>query len=314
MVKRSFTTHVKEEICSNTYESLPMKKALLSAFIKTNGTIVFRNKESLLTLKNENSKIIKFIYKLLQELFPYSVHLTFNKKSKTSTTYIINVDNGADKILENLDISFLEGKISKNIVFDNDTIGAYLAGTFLTCGSVNSPETSNYHLELALNSENYAKWLSHLFPRYKNNNINPRVIKRRNKYVIYFKKGDQIADFLVMVGASGSAIEFENYRIDRDYMNNANRLENLDLANMSKTVEAGKRQAAEIKFLENKYGVTIFGNKKAQVVAQIRKEYISKPLDQIAEEASEILNTPVSKSNVNHIFRKIHELYLQEHK
>lgn len=314
MVKRSFATHVKEEIVSNEYESLKTKKALLSAFIRINATMTIRNKHSLLTLKNENSKIIKFIYNLILDLYPSNLHLSYQKKSKTSTTYIINISNHVEEILDDLDVSFLEGKISKAIVYDDETIASYLAGAFLACGSINSPETSNYHLEFALNNENYAKWLSHLFPRYKNNKIEPRTIKRRNKYVIYFKKGDQIADFLVMVGAMSSAMDFENYRIDRDYMNNANRLENLDTANMMKTVEAGKRQAHEIKYLSNKYGETIFGSKKAQLVAQIRKEYISKPLDVIAQEVSEALNENVTKSNINHIFRKIHMMYIKEKK
>ena len=84
----------------------------------------------------------------------------------------------------------MEGKISKNIVKNDDTISGYLAGAFLAGGSINSPETSNYHLEISVNSENYAKWLSHLFLRYKNNKIEPRIIKRRNKYILYFKKGE----------------------------------------------------------------------------------------------------------------------------
>lgn len=312
MVKRSFTTHVKEEVSSNEYYDINAKKALLSGFIRVNGVLTFRQKESLLTLSSENTKVIKFIYQLILDLYQSKIHISFNKKNKTSTTYYVNVDSHVDDILTDLDVSYLEGKISKKIVYDDITIAHYLAGVFLASGSVNSPETSNYHLELSLNNENYAKWLSHLFPRYKNNKIEPRIIKRRNRYVLYFKKSDQIADFLVMIGAMSSAMDFENYRIDRDYMNNSNRLLNLDTANMAKTVEAGKRQAQEIKYLVKKYDITYLGNYKTQLVASIRMEYISKPLDVIASEVSETLGVTVTKSNVNHIFRKIHELYLKE--
>ncbi|MCR4880222.1 MAG: DNA-binding protein WhiA [Bacilli bacterium] len=314
MLKRSFSLHVKEELCHNTYESLAVRKALLSAYIRINGNIVIRNKHSLLTMSNENAKIIKFIYSLILDIYPSNVSLSFTKKGKTKTIYTINVSNNVDEILEELDVNFLEGKISKEIVYDDETISGYLVGAFLACGSINSPETSNYHLELAVNSENYAKWLSHLFLRYKNNKIEPRIIKRRNKYVLYFKKGDQIADFLVMIGAMGSAMDFENYRIDRDYMNNANRLTNLDTANMSKTIEAGKRQAHEIRYLIKHIGLEAIGNKKTQLVASIRNERISVSLDEIASMVSKELKEEVSKSNINHIFRKIHELYLKEKK
>lgn len=313
-MKRSFAQHVKEELCHNTYESLALKKALLSAYIRINATVVIRNRHSLLTLSNENAKIIKFIYSLILDIYPSNVSISFQKKGNTKTTYTINVSNNVDDILDELKVNFLEGKISKDIVYDDETISGYLAGAFLAGGSINSPETSNYHLEIAVNSENYAKWLSHLFLRYKNNKIEPRIIKRRNKYVLYFKKGDQIADFLVMIGAMSSAMDFENYRIDRDYMNNANRLTNLDTANMSKTVEAGKRQAHEIKYLVKHIGLENIGNKKTQLVASIRMEYISKPLDEIASMVSKELNEEVTKSNINHIFRRIHELYLKEKK
>ena len=313
-MKRSFAQHVKEELCHNSYESLALKKALLSAYIRINATVVIRNRHSLLTLSNENAKIIKFIYSLILDIYPSNVSISFQKKGNTKTTYTINVSNNVDDILDELKVNFLEGKISKDIVYNDETISGYLAGAFLAGGSINSPETSNYHLEIAVNSENYAKWLSHLFLRYKNNKIEPRIIKRRNKYVLYFKKGDQIADFLVMIGAMSSAMDFENYRIDRDYMNNANRLTNLDTANMSKTVEAGKRQAHEIKYLVKHIGLENIGNKKTQLVASIRMEYISKPLDEIASILSKELNEEVTKSNINHIFRRIHELYIKEKK
>ena len=314
MARHSFSYQVKEELTNNTYEALDVKKALLSAYIRINGSLVFTNKHSLLTLSNENAKTIRFIYSLILDIYPSNVSISFQKKGNTKTTYTINVSNNVDDMLEELKVNYLEGKISKDIVYSDETISGYLAGAFLACGSINSPETSNYHLELAVNSENYAKWLSHLFLRYKNNKIEPRIITRRNKYVLYFKKGDQIADFLVMIGAMSSAMDFENYRIDRDYMNNANRLDNLDMANMAKTVEAGKRQAHEIKYLVKHIGLENLGNKKTQLVASIRMEYISKPLDEIASIVSKELGEDVTKSNINHIFRRLHELYLREKK
>ena len=196
------------------------------------------------------------------------------------------------------------------MVYDDDTIAGYLAGVFLSTGSVNSPETSNYHLEMSFNNENYARWLLHLFPKYSHTNIDPRLIKRREKYVVYIKKSDQIADFLLLIGAVTACMDFENVRIDRDFVNNANRLTNLDTANMSKTVKSGKRQQEEIKYLINKYGLENLGNQKVQLVIKYRLEMMSAPLEEIASLVSMDLNTHVSKSNINHIFRKLHERFL----
>ena len=307
MKKVSFAKTVKDEIISSEMSTEARKKAFLSAYIKINGSVVFRNKQSVLLLKFTDAKIAKYLYSLLLDVYKCDAHLSYLNKNKTRH-YIIEVED-VDDIIDDLGISFLEGKISKEVVYDDDTIAGYLAGVFLSTGSVNSPETSNYHLEVSLKNENYAKWLLHLFPKYSHTNISPRLIKRRDKYVIYIKKSDQIADFLLLIGAVSACMDFENVRIDRDFVNNANRLTNLDTANMSKTVNSGKRQQEEIKFLIDKYGLDNLGNQKVQLVIKYRMEMMSAPLEEIASLVSMDLNTHVSKSNINHIFRKLHEKY-----
>lgn len=311
MVKRSFAQHVKDEIASGEYDSLPFKKALLSSYIRVNGELTIRNKHSILSLKSQHAKIIRFIYQLILDVFPSNTHIEFLRKNY-GTTYLIKISSRVDELLEFLDISFLEGKISKNIVYDDETISGYFVGAFLACGSVNSPTTSNYHLEYSFNNDNYAKWFMHLFIRYKGVHFNPKSIVRRSRYIVYLKKSEEIGDFLVVLHAQSSAMEYASIRIERDFSNQANRLENLDLANMSKTEEAGKRQAREIKYLINKYTLEGLGSKKIQTIASIRIEYTSRSLEEIASMASSILGEDITKSNVNHILRKLHEMYLKE--
>ena len=309
MKRVSFTKTVKDEIISSDLGSPDKKKAFLSAYIKINGSVIFRNKLSILQLHFKDAKVAKFLYSLLIEIYKSDAHLSYINKNK-SRHYIVEIDSGVDEMIDDLGVSFLEGKISKEVVYDDDTIAGYLAGVFLSTGSVNSPETSNYHLEMSFNNENYARWLLHLFPKYSHTNIDPRLIKRREKYVVYIKKSDQIADFLLLIGAVTACMYFENVRIDRDFVNNANRLTNLDTANMSKTVKSGKRQQEEIKYLINKYGLENLGNQKVQLVIKYRLEMMSAPLEEIASLVSMDLNTHVSKSNINHIFRKLHERFL----
>lgn len=306
---QSFTKQVKEELCSNTYESQDRLRALLAAYIRINGSLVFRDHKSILTLNTENAKIAKFVYTTVNSIYDANAHLTFLTSNKKKTVYSINIADASEAIIEDLDISFLEGKISKNIVRNDDTIAGYLAGAFLSSGSVNSPATSNYHLEISCNSENYAKWLSKLFARYRNSNIEPKITKRRDKFVVYFKKSDQIADFLIMIGAVHSCMEFENVRVDRDFVNNTNRLTNIDTANMKKTYETAMRQAKEIRFIDEKIGIANITNDKMRMVCKIRLEKESASMQEIAYILSDQLEKEISKSNINHIFRAIHELY-----
>lgn len=313
MRKESFTRKVKEELCANTYESKDRLRALLAAYIRINGSLVFRDKKSCLTLSSENAKITRFIYETINGIYNAGAHLSFKNKSNLSksTVYTIEINEASDSIIEDLDISFLEGKISKNIVRNDDTISGYLAGAFLASGSVNSPKTSNYHLEIALNSENFAKWLSKLFSKYQNSDIEPKIIKRREQFVIYFKKSDQIVNFLFMIGAVQCGLEFEDVRVNRDMINSDNRIRNMDTANMRRIYETGTRQKAEIELIDERLGIKNLKNKKMTLLCELRLENESASLIDLAELMSQKLNKNITKSNINHMFRALHELYLR---
>ena len=306
MRKQSFTREVKEELCSNEYPSQDRLRALLAAYIRINGSLVFRDKKSYLSLSSENAKISAFIYKTLNDIYKSDARLIYETKTNLGKNriYTIEIQEASETILEDLDISFLEGKISKNIV-------RYLAGAFLASGSVNSPATSNYHLEIALNSENYAKWLSKLFSKYHNSDIEPKITKRREQFVIYFKKSDQISNFLIMIGAVTSCLEFEEARMNRDLVNSANRLTNMDTANMKKIYETGLRQVEEIKVIDKAVGIENIENNKIRLLCSLRLENESASLADLAVLMSERMGKDITKSNINHLFRSIHEMYLR---
>ena len=309
--KNSFTSQVKEELVNNSYPSSDRLRALLSAFIRINGSLLFRHKKTLLQLNMENAKISKFIYQNINDIYHTDAELIVKEKKNfnQNKSYMIEIDESSETIMDDLEISFLEGKISKNIVKNDDTISGYLAGAFLAAGSVNSPVTSNYHLEIALNSENYAKWLAKLFAKYKNSNIEPKITQRRDSYVLYFKKSDQISNFLIMIGAVSSCLEFEDVRANRDLMNNANRLTNMDTANMKRTIETGSRQVEEIELIDQLLGIDNLGNIKERELCRLRLENEAASLQELADLMSEKFKKTITKSNVNHLFRSIHSFY-----
>ena len=309
--KSSFTSQVKEELVSNNYSSNDRLRALLSAYIRINGSLVFRHKRTLLQLNMENAKVGKFIYQNINDIYNTKAELIVKERKNLNKTksYMIEIDDDSETIMDDLEISFLEGKISKNIVKNDDTISGYLAGAFLAAGSVNSPVTSNYHLEIALNSENYAKWLAKLFAKYKNSNIEPKITTRRDQYVLYFKKSDQISNFLIMIGAVSSCLEFEDVRADRDLNNSYNRLTNMDTANMKRTIETGRRQAEEIRIIDQYLGIDNLGNIKERELCHLRLENEAASLQELADMMSERFKKTITKSNINHLFRSIHEFY-----
>ncbi len=306
--KVSFTQKVKEEITTLRFSDEHLR-ALLAAFIKITGSISYADKKTRIISRTENAKIAKFIYHSVDKVygivpkFAYSKTMNFKKR----LSYSIIIEEG-DYLIDDLEINFLEGKISKNLVFNDDMISGYVAGAFLASGSVNSPKNSNYHLEVSLNNENYAKWFSKLLLKYKGTEFSPKIIKRRNNYIVYLKKAQQVVDFLSMMGTTNATLEFENIRIDREFSSIGNRLQNLDSANYAKTADAAIRQIGDIKLIDEIFGIENIQNKKQKELMKLRLRHEDYSLIELANELSKITGNHVSKSNISHLFRTIHQM------
>lgn len=306
--KVSFTQKVKEEVTSANFSDADLR-AVLAAFIKINGSLSYVNGKEHIVLKTENAKIAKFIYRSINRIYGVPSRFTYSKSMSFKKKLFYNiVIEESDYVIQDLEISFLEGKISKNIIANDEMIAAYLAGAFLASGSVNSPKKSNYHLEVVLNDDSFAKWFSKLFVKYHKGQFSAKVIKRRNQYVVYIKRSQQIADFLVMIGATNTALEFENVRIDRDFANIGNRLINLDNANYKKATSAAKNQIKDIKYIDKVLGIERVQNKKMQALMKIRLKNEDLSLNELANLLSEEMGKEVSRSNVNHLLRAIHQM------
>lgn len=304
--KVSFTQKVKEELCSIPFSDEHLR-AFLAAFIKVNGHLTFSTGKSSIVCKTENAKIAKFIYHSIDRIYGITPRFSYSKEMnfKKRVTYSVIIDEG-DYIIGDLEISFLDGKIARNIVLNDDMISGYVSGAFLAAGSVNSPKNSNYHLEVALNDESYAKWFSKLLYKYKGTEFTPKVVQRRNNYVVYLKKAQQVVDFLSMMGCVDKTLEFENIRIDREYSAIGNRLQILDSANYEKTTQAAKNQIKEIKIIDQVLGISNVTNPKQQALMKLRLANEDLTLSELAQKMSEELGEEISKSNINHLFRAIH--------
>ena len=311
--KLSFAKEVKNEIVSLPWED-ELKRSLLSGFVKINGSLRLSNRKTLLELSSESKEIAKAIYSYISDLYGVNISFAYTKDigARKRVKYHVLVDE-ADYILGDLEVDLLESKIPHNAVANEYLSGAYLAGAFLAGGSINSPETSNYHLEIATSDEIYAKWLSKLINKFQSHRFDSKVIQRRKKWIVYLKRGEQISDFLISIGATSSCLKFENERIDRDFSNIGNRLANLDGANFRRSEKASKKQIEEIEYLLENKGNEYFDDPKVKALIDLRLEHEDASMQELSILMSEQLNSTISKSNINHIFRKLHEEYIKAH-
>ncbi len=304
----SFALQVKEEIASIPFKD-ELLRPFLSGFTKCNGTYRLGD---VLDLSTESSKIAKLLYQSFSSIYGVNVRFSYTKSMnfRKAVKYHCLVSE-ADYICSDLDVDFFSNKAPKNLLEGSNHLSSYLAGCFLAVGSVNDPKSSNYHLELALSDADYASFLCKLILKIKASKFTPKIASRRKQTIVYLKRGDQISSFLAFIGANQSCLDFENIRIDRDFANIGNRLNNLDSANMEKTLSASSRQIKEIEYLTKK-GLFEKMGLKIRTLGMLRIKNPDASLEELSKMMSDELSSEVSKSNVNHIFRKIHEEYIDD--
>ena len=244
----SFTGEIKQEVSYNELKPC-CKRAELSALIQLTSSLGFSSSGMSLIIKSENPTTAKRIMSLLKENYAVKTELIMEQKAnlRKNNIYVIKVLSDVKYILEDLCIySANKGLLdypSFSVTAKDCCARAYLAGAFLAFGSCNSPVNSNYHLEMSFMSLAHANFVIKLLGRFY---IDAKAIQRRNKYVVYIKKADSISDFLRCIGAHESLMNFENSRISRDFKNSLTRLDNCELANEVKSINAANEQIKDM--------------------------------------------------------------------
>ena len=125
--------------------------------------------------------------------------------------------------------------------------------------------------------------------------------------MIYIKEAEKISDFLKIVGASKAVLYFEDVRIYHEAKNHTNRLNNCEQANTDKVIEAAAIQLKNIEILEENLAVELLDDKTKEAL-EYRKKYPEASLKELSEIISLETNNKITKSGLNHRFRKINEL------
>ena len=304
----SFTSDVKRELSLKQYEGND-ERAVLSALIQMTSSLSISSRGMAIAAVTENAPVSRAIYRMVKARYQVEIETSVRRRMnlKKNLIYGLKIYGPVTDILKDLGIYSARGLLDRplqKIVSKDSCARAYLAGAFMADGSVNSPQTSGYHLEIKAGNEVHAGFLIDLMARF---DIPARKIRRRGKWVVYLKSSEKISDFLRAAGAYDCLMEFENERITRDFMNNVQRLNNVDVANEVKSMKASRAQLEDIRLLEE-YDQLRYLDEKVQEVAQLRKENPETTLNELAEIYEQKTGDSVSKSGMKHRFVKIHDL------
>ena len=203
----SFTAKIKEEIVNTDLDNNEIKNIII-AFIK------YGNKsKNNISLVLENPLIARKAYNYIKLIFNTNAGITIRiqKRFKTKRIYILTINKNIDNICKKCNIEFSNG-VLKNDLYDLKTPvekKSYLKGAFLSCGSLNDPNSGTYHFELVFNTKKDSDFIMNLLKEF---GINAKTIKRTNKYMVYVKASEEISDILKLFNVNNALFYFEDIR------------------------------------------------------------------------------------------------------
>ncbi len=300
----SYTTKIKNEIIT-LREEASEKIAFLSGFIRNNGLV----EDKILYLTTENPFIKDKLVEEIESIYEIDVEVEIKNSMNFSKNdlFLIKVHEKLDFILEDIGFyknqEYLENP-PEYIVGANEEIRAYLRGVFLSQGSINDPKTSRYHMELLIDKPTEAIFIQKLLNIF---DLNAKILNRDKGYMIYIKEAERISDFLKIIGAVKAVLYFEDVRIYHDKKNHTNRLNNCEQANTDKIVSSAQTQLKNIEILEENVAIELLDDKTKEAL-EYRKKYPEASLKELSEIITLETNNKITKSGLNHRFRKINEL------
>ena len=193
-------------------------------------------------------------------------------------------------------------RVNRANIEDDSCISAFLRGVFLSCGSVNDPQ-KNYHLEFCVPYMNLCTDLCTIMGEITECTLTPRITLRNGTHIVYIKDSEQITDLLTYMGAPNSAMDIMSAKAYKQMRNITNRRINSELANISRTAEAGAKILNAIDIIDADRGLGALPD-NLRVVAEIKRDNPELSLSALGN----LLEPPISRSGVNHRLNKLIEL------
>ena len=303
----SFTAEVKDELSRVEAGSELCEVAQLSALIRVCGTLSFRGAGRYsLRVSTETGAVARTVFLLAHRLFDLKTELTYRRSVLHKTrNYLIEIpeQDGLEDILVKLGILVpgrgLAAGVPAHLTSDPAARAAFIRGAFMAGGFIADPR-GDFHLEVAVTGEEFAAGLVRLMGEER---VKARLNHRRGAFAIYLKSFEGVVALLRVMGAQRSATAVERVRQLKEKKNNANRVRNADMANISRTTSASIEQMATIDELERLVPLSTLPPALRQF-CELRRENPGISLADLGELAT----PPASKSAMYHRLLRIEQI------
>lgn len=303
----SFSSEIKDEVAKIKVEDYKIILSELAGITPMCGILNFKNNKISMEYITENAPVARRIFTFLRRSFGFDVevkNVRSTQLKKNVFIIYISQDESCRLLLDELKYIkgasvFMINYAPTDLIKTSNEKKAYIRGAFMGSGSITDPK-KGYHLEFVSENESNAYFLRDTINEF---GLKSKVIMRKEKYIIYIKDSEQISDFLSLIGAYNSVLNYENVRVIKEMRNNVNRIVNCETANLNKTVKSSYDQVEDIKLIEMEIGIENLDD-DLKAIAKIRLENRSMSLNDIANS----LEPKLSKSTVNYRFKKLRRI------
>lgn len=303
----SFSSEIKDEVAKIKVDDYKIILSELAGITPMCGILNFKNNKISMEYITENAPVARRIFTFLRRSFGFDVevkNVRSTQLKKNVFIIYISQDESCRLLLDELKYIkgasvFMINYASTDLIKTSNEKKAYIRGAFMGSGSITDPK-KGYHLEFVSENESNAYFLRDTINEF---GLKSKVIMRKEKYIIYIKDSEQISDFLSLIGAYNSVLNYENVRVIKEMRNNVNRIVNCETANLNKTVKSSYDQVEDIKLIEREIGIENL-DEDLKAIAKIRLENRSMSLNDIANS----IEPKLSKSTVNYRFKKLRRI------
>ena len=312
----SFSIDIKNEILKEGRGDPCCRLAFLSALIRTSGSLKMKGRKIGFEVTTELPAAADYVIGYVKKAFGVEAKVLersedkLNHRSKTVFECVNDKTPGVLMELGILDkgdegLELIRG-ISPYLIENDCCRRAYAAGAFVGGGSCTLPMLkadgarigTGYHLEFTFGVYEAASDFAQILSVY---DIFPKLIVRKDSYVVYLKSNESIGDALALMGANSSALQLANLVVHKDISNNLNRKVNCEMGNLNKQIDASVRQTEAICLIRDLVGLdSLAGELKQLAVARLDSPDLT--LSGLAEKLGQ------SKSCINHRMRKLMEI------
>lgn len=309
----SFINDAKSELVNIGLDKDCCAIAELSAIIHASGSLSVTRTGVQLEITGETGYAGMRAGKIIKKYFGIACERT---QTDGKQGFTLTVPKFSEQILTECKILAREGGyatlsrgIDPYLIKEPCCVAAYIRGTFLGSGYLYVPKTDDvavsperagpigYQLEFVFSDETLATDLAHILAQ---SEILPKKILRKAKYVVYLRSGNQISDFLALVGANRAVMAINEIIATRDMRNRLMRETNCISANIVKSVAASMRQIEIINAARLSGALDALPVRLVEA-AELRLRFPEYTLSELAEAAE----FKITKSGLGHRLNKL---------